>query len=318
MDSERQIRVAIKKIENAFQNGLRAKLTYREVKLNAHLSGHENIIGIRDIIRSPQREKFNDVYIVSELMETDLHQVLSLHEPLTEWHQVYILYQLLRGLKYIHSANVLHRDLKPSNLLVSSDCTLKICDFGLARINSPRALMNTEVVTFWYRAPELLLGYPRYTYSVDIWSVGCIFMELVTGKHLFPGANSTDQLQLICKLLGSPDESSLWFLQTDEARRRYVRQILHFPKHQLSQRFPAIPPIAIDLVEKMLVFDPNKRITCDEALAHPYLEKLHDISDEPTCTSPLSADFGDLPLTIEDFKELVWEESLKFSPDLKP
>ena len=116
----------------------------------------------------------------------------------------YFLYQILRGLKYIHSANVLHRDLKPSNLLLNANCDLKICDFGLARTTSETDFMTEYVVTRWYRAPELLLNSSEYTAAIDVWSVGCIFMELMDRKPLFPGRDHVHQLRLLMEVRQCP------------------------------------------------------------------------------------------------------------------
>uniref|UniRef100_A0A7S3R9T4 Mitogen-activated protein kinase n=1 Tax=Dunaliella tertiolecta TaxID=3047 RepID=A0A7S3R9T4_DUNTE len=171
-------KVAIKKIGNAFENLTDARRTLREIKLLRHLR-HENIIGIMDIMKPVSRDKFNDVYMVYELMDTDLHQIIRSSQPLTNEHFQYFIYQILRGLKYVHSANVLHRDLKPSNLLLNASCDLKICDFGLARTSTERNFMTEYVVTRWYRAPELLLSCEHYTAAIDIWSVGCILAELL-------------------------------------------------------------------------------------------------------------------------------------------
>ncbi|MED6160648.1 Mitogen-activated protein kinase mmk1, partial [Stylosanthes scabra] len=168
LNSDTNEHVAIKKIANAFDNKIDAKRTLREIKLLRHMD-HENVVAIRDIVPPPQREAFND----------------------------YFLYQILRGLKYIHSANVLHRDLKPSNLLLNANCDLKICDFGLARVTSETDFMTEYVVTRWYRAPELLLNSSDYTAAIDVWSVGCIFMELMDRKPLFPGRDHVHQLRLL-------------------------------------------------------------------------------------------------------------------------
>lgn len=172
----------------------------------------------------------------------------------------YFLYQLLRGLKYIHSANVLHRDLKPSNLLLDSNCDLKICDFGLARTTAETDFMTEYVVTRWYRAPELLLNCSEYTTAIDIWSVGCILMEILRREPLFPGKDYVQQLKLITELVGSPDDSDLGFLRSDNARK-YIKKLPKVPKRPFSQHFPGASPVAIDLAERMLVFDPSKRIT---------------------------------------------------------
>ncbi|THU72360.1 hypothetical protein C4D60_Mb04t11280 [Musa balbisiana] len=232
--------VAIKKISNAFDNIIDAKRTLREIKLLCHMN-HENVIAIKDIIRPPNRENFNDVYIVYELMDTDLHHIIHSNQPLTDNH----------------------------------------C---------------------------------QYTAAIDIWSVGCIFGEIVTKEPLFPGKDYVHQLRLITELIGSPDDSSLGFLRSDNARR-YMRQLPQYPKQQFHARFHTMPNEAIDLLEKMLVFDPNKRITVDQALHHPYLASLHEINDEPVCSTPFSFDFEHPSHTEEDIKELIWKESLKFNPD---
>jgi len=157
-DEKLNTKVAIKKITNAFENVVDAKRTLREIKLLRHLR-HENIVPITDCMLPSKEEEysFNDVYVMYELMDTDLHQIIRSDQPLTDDHCQYFIYQLLRGLKYIHSADVLHRDLKPSNLLLNANCDLKICDFGLARTNTQdtnRDFMTEYVVTRWYRAPE--------------------------------------------------------------------------------------------------------------------------------------------------------------------
>ena len=137
-------------------------------------------------MRPLQPSSYKDVYLVYELMDTDLHQIISSPQPLTDDHCQYFLYQILRALKYIHSAHVLHRDLKPSNLLLNGNCDLKVCDFGLARVAHPEenhaGFMTEYVATRWYRAPEIMLSWKEYTKSIDVWSVGCIFAELLGRK----------------------------------------------------------------------------------------------------------------------------------------
>ncbi|XP_030938721.1 mitogen-activated protein kinase homolog D5 [Quercus robur] len=312
LNSETNEHVALKKIANAFDNKIDAKRTLREIKLLRHMD-HENVVAIRDIIPPPQREAFNDVYIAYELMDTDLHQIIRSNQALSEEHCQYFLYQILRGLKYIHSANVLHRDLKPSNLLLNANCDLKICDFGLARVTSETDFMTEYVVTRWYRAPELLLNSSDYTAAIDVWSVGCIFMELMDRKPLFPGRDHVHQLRLLMELIGTPTEADLGFL--NENAKRYIRQLPLYRRQSLTEKFPHVHPAAIDLVEKMLTFDPRQRITVENALAHPYLTSLHDISDEPVCMTPFSFDFEQHALTEEQMKELIYREALAFNPE---
>ncbi|KAH9331550.1 hypothetical protein KI387_003658 [Taxus chinensis] len=313
VNAETNEHVAIKKIANAFDNRIDAKRTLREIKLMRHMD-HENVIAIRDIIPPPRREAFDDVYTASELMDTDLHQIIRSNQALSEEHCQYFLYQILRGLKYIHSANVLHRDLKPSNLLLNANCDLKICDFGLARITSETDFMTEYVVTRWYRAPELLLNSTDYTAAIDVWSVGCIFMELMNRTPLFPGRDHVHQLRLLTELIGTPTEADLGFVRSDNARR-FIRQMQQYPRQSFTQKFPHIHPSAIDLCERMLTFDPTKRITVEDALAHPYLATLHDVSDEPVCSMPFSFESEYNTLTEEQMRELIYREALAFNPE---
>ncbi|XP_073316014.1 mitogen-activated protein kinase homolog MMK1-like [Primulina huaijiensis] len=311
LNSETNQLVAIKKIANAFANKIDAKRTLREIKILRHLE-HENIVAIRDIIPPPQRETFNDVYIVYELVDTDLHQIIHSNQILSEEHRQYFLYQILRGLKYIHSAKVLHRDMKPSNLILNRNCDLKICDFGLARVTSETEFMTEYVVTRWYRAPELLLKSRGYTAAIDVWSVGCIFMEMVNRKPLFPGRDQVHQLRLLMELIGTPSEDDLEFLH--ENGKKYIRQLPPYQRQSFTEKFPHVSPLALDLVEKMLAFDPGRRITVENALEHPYLESLHDINDEPVCLKPFDDDFEQKDLHEEQIKDMIYQESIACNP----
>ena len=211
-DSKRKEKVAIKLIPKAFADEIDAKRILREIKLLKHFR-HENIIRIIDMMppNVATLEEFNDVYLVTDLMETDLHRIIYSKQKLSTDHVQYFIYQVLRGLKYIHSCKVLHRDLKPSNLLVNSNCDLKICDFGLARgvdnLNkegrSETMLLTEYVVTRWYRAPEIMLACNEYSYPIDVWSVGCIFAELILRKPLFPGDDYIDQVRSYLKFCQS-------------------------------------------------------------------------------------------------------------------
>ncbi|XP_068667684.1 mitogen-activated protein kinase homolog D5-like [Aristolochia californica] len=179
-----------------------------------------------------------------------------------------------------------------------------------SRHTSESEFLTEYVVTRWYRAPELLLNSTDYTAAIDQWSVGCIFMELINRQSLFAGRDHVHQMEF----LGTPNEAELGFV-TNEDVKRCIRQLPYHPRQQLSRVFPHIHPAAIDLVERMLTFDPDKRITVEEALALPYLARLHDIADEPTCPEPFSCDFEQHALTENQIKELIYRESLAFNPD---
>ena len=155
------------------------------------LMNHENVLSLKSILQPESLSKFNELYLVSELMETDLTQIIKSQQSLSDEHIQFFLYQLLRGLKYIHSCGIIHRDLKPRNLLVNSNCDLKICDFGLSRPNiqalmTPSASLTDYIATRWYRAPEVILSWRQYTSAIDVWSVGCILAELIRRKPLMP------------------------------------------------------------------------------------------------------------------------------------
>ena len=281
-DSVTNRRVAIKKVTSAFSDLTDAKRIMREIKLLGQLGGHENIVGLVDVMTMPPLTKnFKDIYIVCELMECDLDRIISSSQSLTDQHAQYFSYQILRGLKYIHSANVLHRDLKPSNLLVNSNCDLVICDFGLARGVSADETLTEYVVTRWYRAPELLTESQYYGPPVDVWSVGCILAEILLRRPLFQGTDYMHQLREIISVLGTPSDESLAFI-TNNMAKQAIQQLPKCHRRPFSEVFQGCNQEAVAVLERMLVFDPRDRCTVDEALAHPYFRALHDANDEPT------------------------------------
>lgn len=305
-------KVAIKKITNAFENIIDARRTLREMVLLRCLK-HDNIIQVKKMMKTPVCKGHNDVYIVYELMDTDLHQIIRSSQPLTNEHFQFFTYQILRGLKYVHSASVLHRDLKPSNVLLNASCDLKIADFGLARTSTESNNFMTEyVVTRWYRAPELLLSCDTYDSAIDVWSVGCMVAEMLLRRPLLPGKDYIDQLKLIIKTLGTPSSSELDFITAPKARA-YIEALPKSPKADMRRIFPGASPMAIDLVEKMLQFDPTRRITVDEALKHPWLAALHDPACEPVSPSPFKFDFEEDKLDEKAVREKVWEEMQHYS-----
>lgn len=321
LDRETNQKVAIKKITRAFEDPVDAKRILREIKLMKAFA-HENVIQIIDIIPPPiTAEEFEDVYIVQDLMETDLHRIIYSKQALTIDHIQYFVYQLLRGLKYIHSANVLHRDLKPSNLLLRSNCDLKICDFGLSRgVEDEQVGGLTEyVVTRWYRAPEIMLACQEYTSAIDMWSVGCIFAELLARTPLFPGDDYIAQLRLICEKIGRPSEKDLDFVTSDRAKR-FIASLPDNKPLPFSEVFTAHrdEEDAFDLLRSMLEIHPQRRIELEEALSHPFLESLHNSEDEPVAPSAFSFEFENEELSKERIQELIWEEIREYHPDVTP
>ncbi|XP_017290100.1 mitogen-activated protein kinase 14B isoform X2 [Kryptolebias marmoratus] len=308
-DVKTGLKVAVKKLSRPFQSIIHAKRTYRELRLLKHMK-HENVIGLLDVFTpATSLEEFNDVYLVTHLMGADLNNIVKC-QKLTDDHVQFLIYQILRGLKYIHSADIIHRDLKPSNLAVNEDCELKILDFGLARHTDDE--MTGYVATRWYRAPEIMLNWMHYNMTVDIWSVGCIMAELLTGRTLFPGTDHIDQLKLIMMLVGTPGPELLMKISSDSARN-YISSLPHMPKRNFADVFIGANPLAVDLLEKMLVLDTDKRITASEALAHSYFSQYHDPDDEPEA-EPYDQSFESRELDIEEWKRLTYEEVLSFVP----
>uniref|UniRef100_A0A6G1SCB4 Mitogen-activated protein kinase n=1 Tax=Aceria tosichella TaxID=561515 RepID=A0A6G1SCB4_9ACAR len=325
-------KVALKKMPNVFQNLVSSKRVFREIKMLCYLK-HENVMSALDILQPPHIDYFQELYVITELMQSDLHRIIVSSQPLTSDHVKIFLYQTLRGLKYLHSAKILHRDIKPGNLLVNSNCLLKICDFGLARVEEPNRSRNMtlEVVTQYYRAPELLMGAKHYTSSIDIWSVGCIFAELLGRRILFQARNPVQQLDLIIDLLGTPTNDDMRY--ACHGAKQHIRKSPYKP--------PALAALyilssqatheAVHLLCQMLVFNPDKRIDSTTALRHPYLEEgrmryhscmcrcCHSISGqrkfcsnlEPDALMPFDDSFERDLVTVHQVKERLHKTILE-------
>ncbi|PXF45002.1 Extracellular signal-regulated kinase 1 [Gracilariopsis chorda] len=273
-DHVNQQQVAIKRINGVTQEETDCRRTLREMLLLRHFT-HEHIISLKDVYTpAVNMHNFQEVYFVTDLMEFDLHQLISSNQPISADHTRYLTYQLLNGLKYIHSAGVLHRDLKPSNILLTQECQLKICDLGLAR-DAPRTpytqnRISSYTATRWYRAPEIMFGAP-YTSAVDVWSVGCIVAEILLRRPIFPGRTYEEQLVKVAQTLGPPPPDLLKSLAPPAARKFAQSRLSHFPKRDVRNLFPYAPQALCDLLARMFEYDPSKRITVVDALTHPYL-----------------------------------------------
>lgn len=303
--------VAIKKCFEAFRCSVDAQRTFREVTYLKALSendGHDNIIKLHDVIRA-NNEK--DLYISFEYMETDLSQVIKakILEPM---HVQFIIYQLLKALKYIHSAKLLHRDIKPSNILVDASCSIKLCDFGLCRsiaVSSDELSSTNEnmeltdyIATRWYRSPEILMGSRRYTEGVDLWSAGCILGEMFRSRPILPGASTMGQVEKIFELTGNPSAKDVksWkspfataMLENVQAKNRVRLDDLCHNK---------LPRDAKSLMKSLFKLDPSKRGSAELTLGHDYLVDFHDSEKE------IVYPHGPITIGIDDNTKLTADE----------
>ncbi|KAF8640670.1 hypothetical protein AX17_000327 [Amanita inopinata Kibby_2008] len=258
--------VALKEIHLDAEEGT-PSTAIREISLMKELK-HINVVRLHDVIHTETK-----LILIFEYCEQDLKKYMDQHgergalDPNTVRS---FMYQLLKGTAFCHENQVLHRDLKPQNLLINRKGELKLGDFGLARaFGVPVNTFSNEVVTLWYRAPDVLLGSRTYSTSIDVWSCGCIFAEMISGVPLFRGRDNQDQLLHIMRIIGTPTEAQFQKMQRDSPEIQ-LKSCPRYPKMPFSQILPKASPHAIDLLERLLKFDPAERISAAEALSHPY------------------------------------------------
>ena len=291
--------VALKKIKTEDEKQGFPITALREIMIMKRLH-HKNILQLFEVITSKKKEindMKRDAYLVFEYMEHDLFSLI--HSKLYyEKSQIkLILYQLLQGLNYLHQNNVLHRDIKPQNILVNNKGEVKIGDFGLSRIfanTSNIKRYTNRVVTRWYRSPELLLGETNYGPAIDMWSIGCVFWELLTGEVLFMGNNEKEVFLQICKKCGTPSEEE-WpgMTKFKEYNNLYPQKKFECELDfgLISKKYNKFDKITFDLFKKMISLNPEKRITIQEALEDDYFTK-HE---------PKMCEEKDMPKIEEDF-----------------
>lgn len=374
-------KVAIKRISQIFDDLIDGKRILREIALLRKIS-HVNIVNIIEVMKPPNWTSFNEIFVVLEYAQSDLKKLFKSPLHLEMKHINTLCYGILLGLKYIHSAGVLHRDLKPANVLINEDCSVKICDFGLARsvegMNEGEEQGETEkkadddddllgdlpnlskgkkggrvtekkvqkeltshVVTRWYRAPELILIEKNYDQKIDVWSLGCIYAELLgmLKEHaptfldrgpLFPGTSCfplspdtnarakksgfpvthQDQLNIIFTVIGTPKSNDLAFVSDDKAME-YLKSFPNKPKTEFKTMFPVASEESIDFLNRTLKFNPNERMTIDECINHPLMNDVRQNEKEKTLSEQISFDFENEEIDTEERLRQLFVEQIK-------
>jgi len=356
-------KVAIKKVRRVFNTDTDAKRLLRELKILRTLRGHQAIVKLYDILPPVDPANFKTLTIVFEYVDADLSKIFKTNQYFSALHVQYMLYHLVLGLSYMHSAGIVHRDLKPANVLINADCSIKICDFGLARGFAEDLMadkkqqkknrkkkgiqrgLTTHVVTRWYRAPEVILLQQKQATltAVDMWSVGCIFGELLQMQKdncstvwkrgpLFPGdscfplsprrskkknaiyQSHFDQIRVIFEVLGTPTKDEIASLD-DKQARAYLEDLPKMNGQDLSEMFPSFQSDkqGRDLLDRLLKFDKNKRITVKEALNHPYFSRVRDI-DLEAAHPRMKFDFEAVPLKRKELHSLILQEVPCYHP----
>jgi len=258
--------VALKKIRLEAEDEGIPSTAIREISILKELQ-HPNIVRLHDVIHTEKK-----LTLVFEYLDQDLKKYLDSSDGLDAHTIQSSLFQLLRGIAFCHDRRVLHRDLKPQNLLINKDGELKLADFGLARaFGIPVRSYTHEVVTLWFRAPDVLMGSRKYSTPVDLWSVGCIFGEMASSRPLFPGTSDHDQLMRIFKMLGTPNEET-WPTMVDLPE--YKGDFPVYDQVSLASIAPKLDPDGLDLLTQLLRYEPAQRISAKAAMSHPYFKDL--------------------------------------------
>eukprot|EP00441_Pelagodinium_beii_P015398 CAMPEP_0197658932 /NCGR_PEP_ID=MMETSP1338-20131121/45538_1 /TAXON_ID=43686 ORGANISM="Pelagodinium beii, Strain RCC1491" /NCGR_SAMPLE_ID=MMETSP1338 /ASSEMBLY_ACC=CAM_ASM_000754 /LENGTH=465 /DNA_ID=CAMNT_0043235625 /DNA_START=55 /DNA_END=1452 /DNA_ORIENTATION=- len=319
-DTSNGKQVAVKHVKQAARHG---KSMIREIRLLARLR-HENLLHLLDF-PAVASENFEDIFLVLPYLAADLHKVIQSQQALTEKHVQVIIVQIFRALAYLHASGVAHRDLKPANILLSTDCKLKICDFGLARgglgldgeePEEAFGVLTEYVVTRWYRAPEVMLLPKQYSTSVDIWAVGCILGEILGRKALIPGKNHIDMVCKVAQIIGSPKDSELQWLPKNTDAYRFLKKVCpQTSGTDFSTLYPRASPACLDLMASILRWDPGDRLSAADAQKHEYLKAFLP-REAPPPPEPFDWTFDGFRPTAEAVKERLYHECARYHPEI--
>jgi len=307
IDKKTKRPLIMRKSCSAFNNPHYAKCLVREIYMLKFFD-HENIVKLVDIVKPEAQTNSKDISFITEDMECSLHQIIASKQTLTDDHVKFFIYQVLAGIFYIHSADVVHRDLRPRTLFVNSHSELKIWSFNYAKSLSEEGNINSEYVSVrYYRAPELVLD-EKHGKPVDIWAIGCILTELLRRSPLFTGKDYLDQLNKILEIIGTPEEDDLGWIQ-NQAGLKYIKNLPKKNRVVWKDLFPDANPDLLDLIDKILVFNPAKRPTVQECLNHPYFHDIYDPEEMKVCSEKFVWPGDEIETPIETLQTMLYGES---------
>ncbi|VDL72703.1 unnamed protein product [Nippostrongylus brasiliensis] len=304
--------VALKKIFDAFRNQTDSQRTFREVMFLQEFGRHPNVIKLFNILKA---DNDRDIYLVFEYMEADLHNVIKKMTILKDVHKQYIMCQLFRAIRFLHSGNVLHS--RVAKLSIHSFIPAHVSrTFVRARESNlledyPEGQNMPElteyVATRWYRSPEILLAAKRYTKGVDMWSLGCILAEMLLGRALFPGTSTINQIERIMNSISRPSRSDIESIGSHYAMS-VLEKMPQRPRKTLESMINTSNPHALDLIHRLLIFAPHRRLTVEQCLVHPYVVQFHNPADEPILPYDVNLPLPDhIQLSIDDYRNKLYD-----------
>jgi len=297
---------SMKKVDINFNSKVNCLNVLREIKILKNIT-HRHVIRLKELMIKEPKNNYDHIYLVTDLMDIDLKNVIYSEQDLTIEHIKKISYQIITGIEYIHRKGVMHRDIKPANILVNKDCNVKLCDFGMAKVNLQNSefegrnfpMNSCNVTTRWYRAPEVLFGFEDYTESIDIWSFGCVLAEMLTRQPFMRGKTDLEQVGLIADLIGHPPREILTRL--NPGLQDFFEEQINMPKN-FKKMFVMLEKDGIDLLQRIFTYDYRRRISAKAILEHPFFTDEADESRNELQQVLDSVDDEDLDIRLFSFE----------------